>query len=142
MKKIASQAGFTLIEAVIAILALSIGILGILMIQLTVVKGNNMANIISKSTNAACNTIEELIATDFNDSALSKGEHNATAASPIQSIRWFVFDWQSDGIDNDHDGKTDEFDERGIKNIQLTVRYREKDQTGNYTIRFFKTKIF
>ncbi len=142
MTNIQNEEGFTLVETVIAVAVLAIGIIGLYSMNVTGIKGNATANVITESTNTVRDRIEQFLCDDFNDSVFDEGDHNETGVSPINSIQWTVTDWQSDGIDNDIDGRTDEFDERGVKSIQLTVQYMVRGVVKNNAVTFLKTEIF
>lgn len=98
------------------------------------------------ASNAARDQIETLIGKGFSDGDFTTGIHTGGAiVPPITSISWTVTDWSSDGIDNDIDtpiSKIDEFDERGVKSIQLTINYTDKGILKSNTTQFLKTEIF
>ncbi len=142
MTNIQNEEGFTLVETVIAVAVLAIGIIGLYSMNVTGIKGNATANVITESTNAVRDRIEQFLCDDFNDSVFDIGSHSESGVSPINSIQWTVTDWQSDGIDNDIDGQTDEFDERGVKSVQLNVQYTIRGVVKNNAVTFLKTEIF
>ncbi len=137
-----SQSGFTLIEVLIASVVFSIGILALFSMQITSIKGNAHANALTFSANEARDSIEQLLSQDYNASDFDVGEHTSTGEAPITLVTWTVVDWISDGIDNDGDGKIDEFDERGVKNIEVVVNYTSMGKNKSTSIQFFKTEIF
>jgi len=133
--------GFTLIEVLIAMVVLSIGIFALFSMQANSVQGNANASAISEASNASCEKIEELLGIDFDDTIFDLGDHSEAGLFPINNISWSVTDWDSDSVDNDGDGKTDEFDERGVKSILLTVQYTDMGRTKSTSIQFLKTEI-
>lgn len=137
-----SNGGFTLIEAMVAMAILSVGILTLYTMQITGIKGNSKANVITVSSNAVRDQIETLLGRDFTDSDFSTGTHTVSGTPPIQAVNWTVTDWRSDGISNDGDVDVDEFDERGVKDVQLTVQYTERGVTKTTVVQFLKTEIF
>ncbi len=58
-------AGFTLIEVLMAILLLTIGIISVWSMQLSSIKGNHTAMIITSETNMASSFLEEIIAAPY-----------------------------------------------------------------------------
>lgn len=134
--------GFTLLEVIIAITILTIGILSLYSMQVSSLQGNAKANVITQSSNAVLDKIEKLFSKKFSDSDFSTGNHSQTAVPPINSINWTVTDWDNDGISNDGDTLIDEFDERGVKSIQLTIQYTDNGTIKNTTIHFLRTEIF
>lgn len=142
LKHIDSQSGFTLIEVLIASVIFSIGILALFSMQITSIKGNAHANALTVSANEARDHIEQFLNQDYNASDFDVGEHTSTGEAPITGVTWTVVDWISDDIDNDGDGKTDEFDERGVKNIEVVINYTSMGKSKSTSIQFFKTEIF
>ena len=133
--------GFTLIEVLIAMVVLSIGIFALFSMQANSVLGNANASAISEARNASREKIEELLGIDFDETAFDAGDHTEAGVFPINNISLSVTDWDNDDVDNDGDGKTDEFDERGVKSILLTVQYTDMGRVKNTSIQFLKTEI-
>ncbi len=79
-----SRKGFTLIEVVIALAVLSFGILSMILMQLSGIKGNSTANTITTESNWASDRIEQLLRVDFDDLVdLDKnGDADGTAQDP------------------------------------------------------------
>jgi len=73
-KKPTNQAGFTLIEVMVAMVVLVIGVLGVLYMQLATVKGNSNAIGISRAVHEASAGLDMLESLDFSGaSALTSG---------------------------------------------------------------------
>ena len=70
----AKQAGFTLLEVLIALVIFSIGILGVNAMQLTSITGNSKANIISEASNLASDRIEQAMAMPYNSDSNMKDD--------------------------------------------------------------------
>lgn len=64
------QAGFSLIEAMVAIAIFVIGVLGAYKMQLYATQGNALANRVSTATNWAAYAVEELLANEFESDVL------------------------------------------------------------------------
>ena len=62
-----NQNGFTLIEVVIALGVFAFGILALILLQTSSIKGNATANIISTEASWAEDRIERILAMDFDD---------------------------------------------------------------------------
>jgi len=96
--KINNQEGFTLIEVVIALAVLSFGILSIMLMQVSGIRGNSTANTITSQSNWAADRIEQLLNTDYPNPAdanyashpLSDPDGDGTDEDPDE-----------DGVDND-----------------------------------------
>lgn len=78
MKIIKSNTGFTLIEVVIALGVLSIGILGLMVMQLSAIKGNSTANTITAESNWAADRIELVLDLDFFHADLLDTDNDGT----------------------------------------------------------------
>jgi prepilin-type N-terminal cleavage/methylation domain-containing protein len=61
------SAGFTLLEAVIAMAVFSIGVLGMAALQTTAISSNTLAENVQENTCLAMSYIEELMAADYLD---------------------------------------------------------------------------
>lgn len=137
--------GFTLIEVLIVMVVLGIGIFSLYSMQIRAIKGNAKAQAITAGSNTIRDTVEQMLGKDFNDGdfTVSGNPHqiNTGLPAPITLISWDVVDWSSDGADNDNDSRVDEFDERGVKSIQLTVRYNDFGVSNDIVINYLKTEI-
>lgn len=67
-----AQQGFTIIEVLIAIAILTIGILTMITMQATSIKGNATANIITEATAWGADEIEQLFAMKYSDTTYLK----------------------------------------------------------------------
>lgn len=93
MNRLHNEHGFTLVEALIAIVILSLGILTLISMQTTVIKGNAKARGITTASVWAQNRIEQLLNVDYdtiaNDTATSPdGHYNLawTVNNPLPTI--------------------------------------------------------
>lgn len=105
--------GFTIIEVLIALAIFSIGILAVAALQITSIRGNSSAGIVTSNMTWAMDRVEELMALPYTDADLSAGDHSVAAGNLTMD---------SDGIDNNSDGEIDEAGETGNVAIQWTVR--------------------
>ncbi len=69
--KMSAENGFTLIEVMVAILVLSIGILGVTMMLTGSISSNSKADVITTTTTLAADQIEYLMSLDYNDPLLN-----------------------------------------------------------------------
>lgn len=88
-----NQKGFTLIEVMIAIVILSIGILGAAQMQLVSVRGNSDASGESEAVSIGQERMEALLAMDFDDPVLNDTDGNGTDQ-----------DLNGNGTDDDDEG--------------------------------------
>ena len=71
-----SKKGFSLLELLIALLILSVGLLGAAEMQVTSISGNAFSNKLTVATGLAQSKIEELKKLPNSDAALSAGDHD------------------------------------------------------------------
>lgn len=91
-----NQSGFTILEVMIAIVILTIGILSVNVMQLSSIRGNHTANILTSETGWTSSIIEWILNSPYHTD--SNGLDNA----------------DSNGSDDDGDGVIDETDESYI----------------------------
>lgn len=121
--------GFTLLEAVISLLVLSIGILGMAALQTNAVSSNTLAEQVQENTVAAMAEIEELMATDFNDARFLGDDitNCYNAADPAYNI--CVRSLDNDAIP-------------GAKRVVVTSAFTQLDgSTQTVTFKIFKPDI-
>lgn len=76
MKGISNQKGFTLLELLIALVILSVGLLGLAGLHIAAIRGNVSGFKISTASAVSQQRLEELKALDTASSALSAGVHS------------------------------------------------------------------
>lgn len=93
---LANERGFTLIEVLMALLILSIGLLGIAGMQIASINGNADSRDFTEASVAAQDQIEALMGTPFADIA------DGTQVSNGYTVTWTVSaqDFNSDGSDD------------------------------------------
>jgi type IV pilus modification protein PilV len=116
-KRLNSHQGFTLIEVMVAMAIFTIGILSIYALQITAVNGNASSIRRTQALTWATDRIEKLADTPFTDATLNAGTFTPAA--------------DSDGIDNDSDGRVDEAGEAGNYAISWTIT--DLDLSGDGT---------
>ncbi|MDW7773827.1 MAG: type IV pilus modification protein PilV [Desulfobulbaceae bacterium] len=87
-KSCSNQEGFTLIEALIAMVVLTIGILTLITMQTTSIKGNAKARNLTTASAWGQDRIERLFAMDYDDVA----DGTATSPDGHYTISWTVAD--------------------------------------------------
>ena len=87
---ITNKAGFTLIEALIAVLILAIGLLGVALMQVTTITGNTFSREMSTATTLGQDMLEKLISFDYTatteDTALIAGPPHPTGADVAANL--------------------------------------------------------
>lgn len=124
-----SQAGFTLIELMIALVVLAFGILGFLFLQGRAVQGRVFGREMSRATFVAQSNMEELLSMDFTHSLLSQGAHPTAGeggtdalgtgtlvlTEPLGNFNYYT-NWVIPALTNSN-----------VKTIQMTVTWQYKD---------------
>ena len=139
--------GFTLIEALIAMFVLTVGILAVNTMLISSIRGNTTANKATVTATLAGNVYERLLNVSYDDSTMDTTTNPHSDAeltglqlpSYVSSVSWNITEWtNTDGVDNDGDGVTDESDELNIKVVTLSVNYNDKS-AKTLTISFYKS---
>ena len=145
---IKNQNGFTLIEAMIAMMVLAVGILAINTMHISSTRGNASANKLTIAGSTGENIYETLTNQSYSDTVFDAGAHTISELTgfvltgSISAASWNVTQWSNtDTVDNDNDGDTDEDDESDIKFVTLTVTYTDT-AAKNLTINFLKSEIY
>lgn len=120
-EKIGSDAGFSLIELMIAIAIFSIGILAVASLQVSAISGNSKGRKIAEELVIAESLLEELMMKNYSDPDLNAASnpHQRLVTDPYSdaySMVWniFMLDLNGDGVDD-------------AKRVQLTVSYNGRD---------------
>lgn len=119
-KKVESRDGFTLIEVLIAMLILSIGVLGVASMQTSATKGVNTSGRLSLNANCAMDRMERLLQLPYDHADLAGSVYNEEVAVDSQGLA-HTQAMNGDGLDNDLDGEIDEDGESGDLSIQWAV---------------------
>lgn len=114
-----NASGFTLIEVMIALVILSVGILGAASMQISAIKGNGMANKITEASMVASDRAERLLALNFSSSDLKDGSETVEGFG----VSWVVASPTTDSRD-----------------ITVTVAWKEGDKDHTFDYRFMKAK--
>lgn len=123
--------GFTLIEAMIAMLILTIGILVVVTMQKTSIVSNSKAQRITNASTLAADMTERIIALPFNAATNNRDDDCDGLVDELDEdildagkSPYTLASFSANGCDDDNDGEVDEADEgdpRGYQ-IQWTVR--------------------
>ncbi|MCG8683623.1 MAG: prepilin-type N-terminal cleavage/methylation domain-containing protein [Desulfobacterales bacterium] len=149
MKLKHNNKGFTLIEALFSMVVLAVGILALHMMHVSSTRGNSSANKITIATSSVSSIYEILLNSDYSSALMTAGNHNDnelignyTLPNNNYVASWTVTQWtNTDGVDNDGDGATDENDENEIKFVTLVVTYQDQAAKTN-TINFLKSTLY
>jgi type IV pilus assembly protein PilV len=126
------EAGFTLVEVLIAIFLLTVGILGMASMQVMALQGNSFAGNISES-NALCQyKIEELMALPYDHADLEDLNADATPTSYTDPSPpdGYVITWEVDADNPVPD----------TKEIEVKVAWIQKGQNKETVFTSYKSK--
>ncbi len=84
-----AEAGFSLLEVLVAMAIFAIGILAVYSMQFTAIRGNATARGVTENITLASGKVEELMALAYDHSDLSVGLHQETPTG-YQTIQWQV----------------------------------------------------
>jgi type IV pilus assembly protein PilV len=93
-KRLNSQAGFTLLEVIVAISILTVGLLAVGSMQLSAITANDRAGKMTQGTAIAEEKMEELLSLPYTLASthafLSEGSHTETAPPTGYNVSWTV----------------------------------------------------
>ena len=102
--RITTEAGFTLLEVLVAISIFMVGILAVASLQASALRSNAHSMGLTEAVNAAQEQVESILATPFNPAdAFFTNSHQIDYSSPLgenYDIQWQVtnwYDWDADG---------------------------------------------
>jgi type IV pilus assembly protein PilV len=126
---VATEKGFTLTEALVAMVVLSLGLLGLERMHIAAIQVNTIASRLTRATTLAQDRAEQLMALPYNDPALADTTNPGIFdLNPPQgyTIRWEV----------DTDAPS------GIKTINIYVTWKNKtSQTKSFNLAVQKSSI-
>lgn len=86
------NAGFTLLEVIIAISILTFGLLAVASMQASSIRGNALAGGLTESSTWAGDRLEKLVTLPYTHASLSNGDHTDLSPPPGFTITWKVDD--------------------------------------------------
>lgn len=117
------EAGFTLLEILIAVAILSVGILGLINMQISSIQGNDRALELSEASTEGATNLESLMGLAYDDSGMAGGATGNTTQGNY-TISWAVAD--NTPIPN-------------VKQITMTVSWTADDgSTKTFTTTYYK----
>jgi type IV pilus assembly protein PilV len=94
------EAGFTLLEVIVAVSILTIGLLAVASMQTAAIRGNDTAYHVTESATWAQNRLEALIALPFNDPLLANGTEKADPTPPTPDGYSITYDVEDGPVEN------------------------------------------
>lgn len=144
-----NEAGFTLIETLVAIVVLVIGIFSLYSMQTTSVRLNASANGMTTSANWAADRVEQILSLDYEDAGLTDNNGNgvgglddtgaaadSTATSPDgnYTVSWNIAEYIAP---NPSDPT-----ETTLKAVRVIVERNEFGTNKEVTLNYYKQKVF
>lgn len=121
-----NDAGFTLIEVLIAMVIFAVGILGVGKMVLVSINGNQIAGKYTEGSSLATSQVENIIATAYDGATLANGT-TGTVTQGIYTVNWTI---------------TDSVPIPNVKNISMTVTWGLKGQAKSFTTNYYKAVTF
>jgi len=120
------QHGFTLLEIIIAIFIFSIGLLAVVSMQMTAIKGNHFSGTLTEASNWAADQMERLMSLPYTDDDLAAGDHTADLRQEgIYGITWNV-------LEDDTTNNT--------KTINITVAWTDRGSQRTLILRGIRAR--
>ena len=120
-----SEAGFTLLEILIAISIFAVGMLAVASMQISGLQGNATANVLSGAAAWGADRVETLIALPYDHADLDPGVVK-TATEGRYTIEWQV----TEGVPLDN-----------IKTIAVTVKWTDRNLAKQLVLNYYKVDI-
>jgi type IV pilus modification protein PilV len=117
-----TEAGFTLIEVMVSLVIFAFGILAVLGMQVTAIRGGHQSQNLSEAASAGANMIETLISQDY--ATLADGNDTVDGK---YTLTWDVNENTSGEL-------------TGTKSIDLTVRWTEGSRTHEVAYEFLNAR--
>ncbi len=125
--------GFSLVEVLVAIVVLSIGLLGVAAMQLTTIRVNSSSNTLTQATTVAQDQLERLMVLPFNHADLldvTPGDGLVTTlpAVPLVPQPGYSVQWEV------------EWDGNSMKTVKVVTRWKNAAGADKqHTLSFIKT---
>lgn len=139
-KQYHGEAAFTLIEVLIALVVFAVGILGVALMQMTAIRGNNIANQVSEASVFATDQLERILTWEYNDPRLNSANNNPVYA-------WNEETRTADGHRSDASGRynaywevTDNSPTMNSKTIDLRVVWERKGEQKRLSLTAVKAR--
>jgi len=117
--------GFTLVEALVALLVLSIGLLGVAALQLSSLRANNSASSRSQATFLAYDIADRMRANRTQASAYAIGFGDATAAAPGTVAEKDLQGWLTRVTGSLGAGAQAQVQDLGASNFAIRLRWND-----------------
>nr|WP_321400259.1 prepilin-type N-terminal cleavage/methylation domain-containing protein [uncultured Desulfobacter sp.] len=135
-----NDAGFTLIEVLIALMVFSIGILSIGMMQLRAIGGNNFANQLTEATVFGSDQIEQMLSWDYDDDRLKSTNNNAYTLPDGSNLTADGDQADSDNFCHAYWQISDDTPVTDSKTIDVTVYWSRKGELKRFSLSAVKAK--
>lgn len=134
MSEIKNNSGFSLIEVMIAMTIFAFGLLAVVSMQVTALRGNSGSRDMTEATILAQEIAEEFYILDYAHTDLTVGNHGPVVDGNY-SYNWFIAE---DGTDEDGNGT---LDRNRKKTITLTVQYQRRAKTQQVQVVTMKSEL-
>ena len=136
IRNLKKENGFTLLEVIVSIAILTFGLLAVASMQITAIRGNDLASRITEASGWGQEKVEELSGLSYTDADL---DHNANPHTEQNPPAGYTITWNVDkDPDLDGDGFTDI---PNVKLIVVTVTWQDKGHTKRAQLTCIKPEL-
>lgn len=136
IRNLKKENGFTLLEVIVSIAILTFGLLAVASMQITAIRGNDLASRITEASGWGQEKVEELSGLSYTDADLDPTGNPHTEQNPPAG---YTITWNVDkDPDLDGDGFTDI---PNVKLIVVTVTWQDKGYTKRAQLTCIKPEL-
>jgi len=125
--KVNTEAGFTLIEVLVAMVIVAIGLLAVATMPVTVMRGNNVAQRVTEASFGAMDQLDQLMVLDNNEAELTAGNHSRVITAN-DGVRYTVA-WNVTNLDTSR------------KNVAVIVSWTDRGAAKQAQFAYIKTSF-
>lgn len=122
----ADQAGFSMIEVLIALTIFAIGLLAVATMQITGIQGNATAKWQTESASWATAQVERLMSLDYGDNDLNSANEPFSLTKGQYTVAWDI---------TDNDPMTN------VKTVEVVVTFTDRGIAKNTTLVYYKANL-
>lgn len=135
-----NDAGFTLIETIIALMIFTVGILSVGLMQLSALQGNSVANQVTEAMVFGSDQIEQMLSWDYDDDNFKSSNNNAYTLPNGDNYTADGHQTDSDNYYHAYWQITDDSPVTNSKTIVVTVFWNQKGLQRSFSLSTVKAR--